>query len=226
MLRFKEKVTVKDAAADEAAAKKKEEDEAAAAKKKKEDEEAAKKKEEEDAKKKEEDGKKQVDAQKEIAEKALVKNTEDMKKLEEAATKKLEDDAKLAAEALVKDEANNTSITGVLTNAKQMRIIMDEDEFRIYMDKLYTLQTKTLKRQMQEQAINDLTAMIGLALNDPLIGTKKSSNKQNKSISKLKRGAIDYAINKMTEEVYNIESKIEKATQILNDIKSIVQVLI
>jgi len=81
---------------------------------------------------------------------------------------------------------------------------------------------------MQEQAAIDLKEMVASALDDPLITGKEKPKKKKQSGNNLlkQKKNIDYAINKMTEEVWIIESRIERATQILNDIQSIAKAMV
>jgi len=75
---------------------------------------------------------------------------------------------------------------------------------------------------MQEEAAIDLKEMVASALDDPMITGKEKKPKKSTNDNLLKQKKnIDYAINKMTEEVYIIESRIERVTEILNNIKSI-----
>jgi len=75
---------------------------------------------------------------------------------------------------------------------------------------------------MQEEAAIDLKEMVASALDDPMITGKEKKPKKSSNDNLLKQKKnIDYAINKMTEEVYIIESRIERVTEILNNIKSI-----
>lgn len=211
MFRFKEKSEVRQdaaaatpeaaaaAATPEAAAaaaeKAKKEAAEAAEKAKKEADEAAKKAEEEAAKeaaeKKAEEMKKQIDENQKKFDEAMTKEAEAQKKYDDEAAKVAEEAAKAKAEAATKDEANSTTITEVVMNAKKIRQFMDDEEFKTYIDKLFTLQTKTLKRQMQEQAAIDLKEMVEDALSDPMIsGKAKKEKKTVNSLLKEKKNIV------------------------------------
>lgn len=207
MFRFKERERVQEDAAaatsEEDAAKAAEEAAKKAEEEKKKAEEEAKKAAEEAAKKKAEEMKKQIDELQKKIEEAQKKADEEAAKALEEAEKAEEEKEKALAEQMTKDEANSTAITDVLVSSKEVRAFMDEGEFKEYMGKLQELQTKTLKRQMQEQAESDIKEMIAAALSDPLISGKKRGVKNNNRNSLLqnKKTGPEYAINKMTEEV-------------------------